>query len=161
MNKPMMPLSASRIKTAQGCSAKFYYSYILGIPESSNFGAMRGGICHLVFEVLGHAKRRKLFKSVIKANDVYSSKSLHRLVLKHALKLGIADEENMSLMNDMMLNGLKYDFFGEDESKPTEAISEKSFDIEVNKDGKRYKIRGFLDKLFLYKKKKHALIRDF
>ena len=67
----------------------------------------------------------------------------------------------MFMVNDMILNGLNYDFFGDESSKPSESISEKSFDISVDEDGKKYKIRGFIDKLFLYKKSGKALIRDF
>ena len=64
-------------------------------------------------------------------------------------------------MKDMIFNGLSYDFFGKDLDKPTEEFSEKDFDI-VKSDGDiKYKIRGFIDKLFLYKKQKFALIRDF
>ena len=67
----------------------------------------------------------------------------------------------MLLVNEMILNGLNYDFFGDQNGKPSESISEKSFDISVDEEGKKYNIRGFIDKLFLYKKSGKALIRDF
>ena len=74
---------------------------------------------------------------------------------------GVDDEENVEMMKDMIFNGLSYDFFGADLGKPTEEYSEKDFDI-IKSDGDiKYKIRGFIDKLFLYKRKKFAIIRDF
>ena len=60
----------------------------------------------------------------------------------------------------MTVNGLHYDF-GEDLGVPEEAISEKSFDIEIEGVDVSYRIKGFIDKLFLYKEKSYALIRDF
>ena len=87
--------------------------------------------------------------------------SIKRLVIKHAVREGVDDQDNIDLMKEMIYNGLTYDFFGEDLGPPTKEYSEKDFDI-VKNDGKtQYKIRGFIDKLFLYKKQKFALIRDF
>ena len=81
--------------------------------------------------------------------------------MKHAVREGVDDEENISLIKEMIYNGLTYDFFGDETGKPTEEYSEKDFDI-VKEDGQvAYKIRGFIDKLFLYKRKKLAIIRDF
>ena len=61
----------------------------------------------------------------------------------------------------MTLAGLEYDFFGNAEGKPTQALSEEDFDFNYQDDEVSYKIKGFIDKLFLYKKKGLAIIRDF
>jgi hypothetical protein len=61
----------------------------------------------------------------------------------------------------MTVNGLHYDFFGGDDNKPYKAISEEAFDISIEKGDISYRIRGFIDKLFLYKENSYALIRDF
>lgn len=163
MNKPETSLSASRIKTAQSCSWLYWTKYKLNLPDKGNDGSSRGSICHLVFELLGVPKRKKLFKKIVKAKDIFASKSIERLVMKHARKLSVADDENIALIKEMTLNGLNYDFYGEVSGKPTESISEKDFEIVVSEaeSGKNYKIKGFIDKLFLYKKSKGALIRDF
>ena len=79
----------------------------------------------------------------------------------HAKKLNVDDDENLELIDSMTVNGLNYDFFGRDDSSPAESISEKSFDIEITNEENSYRIRGFIDKLFLYKKGSYALIRDF
>ena len=155
------PLSASRIKTAQSCSWLYWCKYKLRLPDKSNDGARRGSICHLVFEVLGVKGRKNYYNKIIKTQDVFSVPSIKRLILKHAVREGIDDTENVEFMKEMIFNGLSYDFFGLDLGKPTKEYSEKDFDIIKNDGDIKYKIRGFIDKLFLYKKKKFAIIRDF
>ena len=83
------------------------------------------------------------------------------MIEAYAKKHNIDDFENMDLINQMTVEGLNYDFFGDKNGKPTNSISEKDFDISVNEQGKNYRILGFIDKLFLFKRKKTALIRDF
>tara|TARA_R100000278_G_scaffold40454_1_gene35660 strand:+ start:939 stop:1964 length:1026 start_codon:yes stop_codon:yes gene_type:complete len=161
MNIPETPLSASRIKTAESCSWLYWCKYKLNLPDKSNDGAKRGSICHLIFEVLGLPKRKKYFNKIIKTQDVFSVPSIKKLILKHAVREGVSDEENVQLMKEMIFNGLTYDFFGKDLGKPTEDYSEKDFLIVENNGDIKYKIRGFIDKLFLYKRKKFAIIRDF
>ena len=155
------PLSASRIKTAQSCSWLYWCKYKLKLPDKSNEGAKRGSICHLVFEVLGLKGRKKYYNKILKTQDVFSVPSIKRLILKHAIREGIDDCDNVNMMKDMIFNGLSYDFFGTDSGNPTEEYSEKDFDIVKNDGDIKYKIRGFIDKLFLYKRKKFAIIRDF
>ena len=78
------------------------------------------------------------------ADGSMHDKAVKELVFKHARLLNVADEENIELIKDMTLNGLLYDFFGKNSGggeKPAEAISEKDFEICVNKNGKNY----FLD----------------
>ena len=58
MSEPQTTLSASRIKTAQGCSWLYWCKYKLKLPDASNDGAKRGSICHLIFELLGEKRRR-------------------------------------------------------------------------------------------------------
>jgi hypothetical protein len=161
MNEPETPLSASRIKTAQSCSWLYWSKYKLSLPDASNDGARRGSICHLVFELLGEPKRKKMLTKMVKANDIFAVPAIERLVMKHCRKSGVDDEDNVSLIKDMTLNGLKYDFLGDTNGKPSEALSEKDFEIVVSSKHKKYKIKGFIDKLFLYKKSKSAIIRDF
>lgn len=163
MSEPKTPLSASRIKTVQSCSWLYWAKYHLNLPDASNDGAKRGSICHLIFELLGEKNRRNIYQSILKKKDVFSHAGIKRLILKHAKKLQVDDEENIKLVKEMILNGLNYDFYGESHAKPTEALSEKDFEITVNDEDRdiKYKIKGFIDKLFLYKKDKYALIRDF
>lgn len=154
-------LSASRIKTLQACSWEYYAKYKLKLPDKSNDGASRGTTCHNLFECLGNPRHRHHYDAIIKAGKVSGSPVAKRYVDIMARSLNVDDDANMKLIEDMIMNGLHYDFFGDREGEPDEAISERAFDIFVDEDGKRYRIRGFIDKLFLYGKKKRALIRDF
>jgi ATP-dependent exoDNAse (exonuclease V) beta subunit len=61
----------------------------------------------------------------------------------------------------MTMAGLHFDFFGQAGGELDEAISEQAFDITVDEANKLYRLRGFIDKLFLYKDTNSALIRDF
>ena len=79
----------------------------------------------------------------------------------YARKLSVNNESCLGQINEMTMKGLRYDFFGGENSKPTKAISEENFEIKIDKGPKRYNIRGFIDKLFLYKKESRAVIRDF
>jgi len=155
------PLSASRIKTAQTCSWIYWCKYKLRMPDRSNDGASRGTICHLIFECLGNPSHRHHYESIVKKGSVWDSLPVRRLINYHAKKLEVNDDENLDLINKMIVNGLRYDFYGEVSSEPTESISEKEFNIVVDEEGKRYSIRGFIDKIFLYSRKKKAIIRDF
>lgn len=153
-------LSASRIKTAQQCSWTYWCKYILKLPDKSNDGASKGWICHLVFEVLGNPRHQKYIEEIIKHKSIWSVKSIARMVQKHARRLNVNDPENLEDINKMTLNGLNYDFFGEEGGELDESYSEKDFNLSIDENGKRYNIRGFIDKLFLYKDKT-AIIRDF
>ena len=155
------PLSASRIKTLQTCSWQYWCKYHLRLPDKSNHGSLRGTICHAVFENLGNPRHRKHYKAIIKAQDINVSLPIKRMVDAYTKKYEIDDFENKDLINKMTVEGLNFDFFGDKEGKPTESISEKDFDIKVNEGEKNYRILGFIDKLFLFKRKKTAIIRDF
>jgi len=161
MIEPKTALSASRIKTAQGCSWLYWCKYKLKLPDTSNDGARRGSICHLIFEVLGDPRHRKHYDKIMKEQDIFCVPCVERLVMKHARREGVDDEDNIQMIKEMTFNGLSYDFFGYDLDKPTEELSEQDFDIVKNDGNIAYRIRGFIDKLFLYKKQKFALIRDF
>ncbi len=160
-SKNRTSLSASRIKTAQSCSWKYWCSYHLKLPDKSNDGARRGSICHLVFECLGENRHKKHFSIIIKKRDVFASKAIERLIRKHAKKEGVNDEDNIKQICDMTLAGLQYDFFGTESGKPSQALSEQDFEIDVKEGKFDYRIKGFIDKLFLYKKQGLAIIRDF
>ena len=155
------PLSASRIKTLQMCSWQYWCKYHLKLPDKANEGSLRGTICHAVFENLGNPKHKKHYTRIIKTQNAFSSPPVKRMIEAYAKKHNIDDFENMDLINQMTVEGLNYDFFGDKDGKPTKSISEKDFDISVNEEGKNYRILGFIDKLFLFKRKKIALIRDF
>lgn len=160
-DKKNTPLSASRIKVLQTCSWLYYYKYFLKLPEKTNSGSIRGSCCHNIFECLGNPRHKKHYDIIIKNQDSFASPAVERYVKSFAKKNKIDDFENIDLINSMILAGLSYDFFSKKHGKATLSISEKDFDIEVCDGNKQYRILGFIDKLFLFKKKRTALIRDF
>ena len=159
MNK--VALSASRIKLAQDCSWKYWANYILKLPQKGNDGSNRGNVCHEIFETLGDSQYLNDYNEIIKKGTVMGSEKISNMFIAHAEERGVDDPENMELMDMMIMRGLLFDFFGDDDAEPAESLSEKEFNISIDEDGKKYKIRGFIDKLFLYSKEKKAIIRDF
>ena len=157
----LTPLSASKIKKAQSCSWSYWATYHLKVPDRSNDGASRGWICHLIFELLGSPHHKPRYDEILLKDSIFACEPIRRLVGYHARRLGVNDKENLELINNMTLAGLHFDFFGGRRGNPTESISEQSFDMTVEEGNKLYRLRGFIDKLFLYKEKSLAVIRDF
>jgi hypothetical protein len=154
-------LSASRIKTAQTCSWTYWCNYKLKLPDSGNDGSSRGTICHNVFELLGDKHKRE-FNKIIKEGTIWNTSVVAKQVKQEAVELNVNDQENLDLIDEMIVNGLRCDFFGDSEESPILAESERFFDLEINKpeNGIRYAIRGYIDKLFVYKDNS-VIIRDF
>lgn len=150
-------LSASRIKTAQSCSWLYWCKYKLKLPEHGNDGARRGSICHNVFEYLSKQKTKRSYNKIVKEQDPLAVEKVKNMIETQASEMGVDDVDNMTLIKEMILNGLSCDFHGNELGIPDEAHAELDFDIEHN----GYHIRGFIDQLFLYKDKKVALIRDY
>ena len=154
-------LSASRIKTAQTCSWTYWCNYKLKLPDAGNDGSSRGTICHNVFELLGDKHKRE-FNKIVKDGTIWNASVVASQVKKEAEELCVNDPENLQLIDEMIVNGLRCDFFGEENEKPISAESERFFDLEIDRpeEGIKYAIRGYIDKLFVYKDNS-VIIRDF
>jgi len=141
-------LSASKIKTLDTCSWLFYSKYFLKIPDTTNDGASRGTIVHLIFELLLNPKHKKKYFNKLKKNPtaILRCKPVNRLLTKHAIRLNVNDKDNLSLMYQMLYVGLNYNFYckGCKDLKP-----EEHFEIE----GENFIINGFIDKKAFYKNK--------
>ena len=153
-------LSASRIKTAQQCSWLYWCKYILKLPDTSNDGASKGWICHLVFEVLGKPGREKYLNEIVKQKTAFCIDSVGKMINKHADRLNVNTEEHIADMDKMIIRGLTYDFDGQEGGEIEKEFSEKEFNLKIDDGVAKYNIRGFIDKLFLYKNKT-SIIRDF
>jgi len=141
IKKEKIKLSASKIKTVEGCSWLYYSKYILKFPDISNSGASRGTICHLIFELLLTDRHKKYFEDLCLGKvGVIKNPCIHRLILKNAKKLKVDDEENLDLIYNMIQTGLVSDFFCNGASL-VEAESEFKLEEED------YIINGFIDKL--------------
>jgi len=150
MDKKKLKLSASRIKTLKTCSWIYWCNYILKLPNGGNDGSSKGAVVHLVLELLLKPKHRKHFNSIIKENHIYGSKVIKRLVIKHANRLRVGDENNLADINKMTMTALNLDFFCKGADR---IVPEEEFTIETED----YKITGFIDKLAHYGKSKMTI----
>jgi len=144
-------LSASRIKTLETCSWVYWNNYHTKVPQSQNDGALRGTICHTIFELLLNKRHLKNYKRIIKKNAIDGDKGVDKLVKKLSAKVKL-DESNYKLLNDMILVGLKNDFFGE-----AGEIVKPEYDFDIKNDEPKYHIRGFIDKPIKIKKEMHII----
>jgi len=144
-------LSASRIKTLETCSWVYWNNYHTKVPQSQNDGALRGTICHTIFELLLNKRHHKNYKKIIKKNAIDGDEGINRLVKKLSAKVKL-DESNYKLLNDMILVGLKNDFFGEGGK-----IVKPEYDFNIQNDEPKYHIRGFIDKPIKIKKEMHII----
>ena len=87
-------------------------------------------------------------KKALQEGSIYASNALERLVGIHANRLGINYTEALQDMDEMTLKGLKYDFFGDTDKKPKQAISEKDFDLVVEEEINAIGLRGLLINYF-------------
>lgn len=153
-------LSASKIKVLKSCSWQYWCKYHLKLPDKTNDGALKGEIVHLVFECLGNKRHEKHFNKILK-KGVLSSKAVKRLILKHIKIKKLNKEEHIDDICDMIQKGLLYDFFGNKYGKPSSTISEKDFELDICEGDISYKIKGFIDRIFIYEDKSVIIIRDF
>ena len=154
-------LSASKIKTLKSCSWLYWCKYHLKLPDKTNDGAQKGEIVHLIFECLGIDRHLKHYNLILKKKNAFASQAVKRLILKHVNAKKLNSPENIEDIKEMVYKGLLYDFFGNKYGKPSSVISEKEFEITVDEEDIKYKIKGYIDKLFIYEDKSIVLIRDF
>ena len=155
-------LSASRLKTLETCSWSYWCNYHLRLPQKQNEGALRGTVCHLVFEMLVKKKHKKHFNKIFKGGTIKSSPAVHRMVMKHLIQmensfdLPMTNEENTELVDDMIVVGLNCDFFGKGGK-----VDKPELEFLLDNKDPEYKIRGFIDKPIVYKKGKKIKIVDY
>lgn len=133
------------MKTLETCSWLYWGKYHLSLPDKTNDGAIRGTICHLVFELLLLDKHKKHYNEVIHNDDLEASPALIRLVNKHLRKQDAASEENYDMIKDMVLVGLKFDFYCEGSE-----LGEPELRFEIYNEKPEYRIMGFIDKYAIY-----------
>lgn len=144
------------MKTLESCSWLYWCKYGLKLPDTTNSGALRGTICHLVFELLLNPKHKKHHSSISANKTIEASKSVDRLVRKHLKSSGILDTENYDLVNEMIVVGLRNDFFVEGAE-----LLDPEFEFDITNEEPRYRIFGFIDKAAKFKKENKILISDY
>jgi len=146
--KEKVRLSASKIKTLDTCSWLFYSKYFLKTPDTTNDGASRGTIVHLIFELLLKPRHKEKYFNKLKKSPtaILRCKPLNKLLTKHAKKLNVNDKENLALIYQMLYVGFNHNFYCKGSQKLKE---EEHFEIE----GDNFIINGFIDKKAFYKNK--------
>ena len=133
------------MKTLETCTWLYWGKYHLNLPDKTNDGAIRGSICHLIFELLLDSKHKSHYDNVVQDGDLEASPALIRLVKKHLVKQDAFHEENYDMIKDMVLVGLKFDFFCEGGD-----LGEAELRFEIYNEKPEYRIMGFLDKYAMY-----------
>jgi|10_taG_2_1085330.scaffolds.fasta_scaffold00648_7 hypothetical protein len=155
-------ISASRIKTLEGCTWVYWAKYHLKLPDKTNSGAERGTLCHLIFELLLKPRHKKHFDGIIKKGSITGSSVILRLAIKHMKKFesnkvkGEMEQENYDLVDKMIVVGLECDFFGEGGH-----IEKPEQEFDITNDDPEYRIKGYIDKPIEYKNKKEVKIVDY
>jgi hypothetical protein len=146
--KEKIRLSASKIKTLDTCSWLFFSKYHLKVPDTTNDGASRGTIVHLIFELMLKPRHKKKYFTKLKKSPtaILRCKPLSRLLTKHTKRLNIDDKDNLALIYQMLYVGFNHNFYCKGSKDLKE---EEHFEIE----GENFVINGFIDKKAFYKNK--------
>ena len=153
--------SASRNETHCNCTALYCAKYVHKIPDIRNDGASRGSVCHDVLEPLLKPRHKAIYSAAVHHQNCHEVPALWRYIRLLGRKYHVADEENLGMIDDFIMVALNNSFFGPQGT--IETFGEREFSIEVDEDGKRYAIRGFIDASFIVKDKRGLLIsvRDY
>ena len=146
--KEKIRLSASKIKTLDTCSWLFFSKYHLKVPDTTNDGASRGTIVHLIFELMLKPRHKKKYFTKLKKSPtaILRCKPLSRLLTKHTKRLNVDDKDNLALIYQMLYVGFNHNFYCKGNKELKE---EEHFEIE----GENFVINGFIDKKAFYKNK--------
>ena len=144
-------LSASRIKTLETCSWVYWNNYHTKVPQTQNDGALRGTICHTIFEILLNPRHKHHYKKILKKNSITGSPAVVELVKKLKRKVKL-DESNFEILDEMIMVGLKHDFFGEGGK-----IVKPEYPFEIKNESPKYHIKGFIDKPIKKTKEMHII----
>lgn len=143
MSKKETTISASKIKTFESCSWKFYCNYTLRLPEKTNLGALQGTCVHTILELLLKERHRDKYIQMT-TNGPESSPVIDRYVRKYVKANGMP-EESVAAIQEMALVGLTTDYF----CKGGE-MREPEFAFDISSENPKYRIKGFMDKAAIY-----------
>ena len=152
--KNKLRLSASKIKSMEQCSFKFFCNYILKLPETTHPKTFAGTVAHNIYEALMHPKRKEFQDKVLESGSVREFPSLMRYCNAMIRKFEIIEEVAIPIP-DMIDVGLMYLKGLLDDPEIIKVIPEYEFTLHTDE----YEIKGFIDLLVIYKDK--ALIVDY
>ena len=136
------------------------------MPQSTNSGALRGTICHLILELLLKPRHRKHYDIILKEGHINASVSVNKVVRKFLDEHDmlepeeggqlLMDEPHYELCSNMIIVGLKHDFFGEGGEYP-----KPEYEFKIENENPKYNIRGFIDKTTAYPDQGKLKIIDY
>ena len=146
-NDLKITVSASKLKTYKSCSLLYYYNYVIRAPQSTNEGALCGGIIHIVLECLLKDKRRKMVEKIVKDKTIKKCKVVNYYVRKEVKKLGLK-KASFEKIDKFILVALNNDFY----CKNGQIIG-REVEFDIKNENPRYRIKGYIDVLVNYQDK--------
>lgn len=166
MKKELTRLSASRVKTLSECSWLYWSKYHLKLPDTSNSGAMRGSVCHDLFELLTKPKWMHFAKELHESGcDIEKFPLIKRFLKAKCHKYGLemfeedkkSKKTNIGLIYEMIAVGLEAGFFPEDH----EEIIDSEYQFDIIDEELEFRIMGFIDRILYDRNNNHILISDY
>jgi len=166
MNNELTRLSASRIKTLGECSWLYWSKYHLKLPDTTNSGAMRGSVCHDLFELLTKPKWIHFAKELHESGcDIENFPLIKRFLRAkcHSYGLEMFEEDkkskktNIGLIYEMIKVGLDAGFFPEE----GEEIIDSEYAFDIIDEELNFRIVGFIDKILFDKNNQAIFISDY
>jgi hypothetical protein len=145
------------MKTLEMCSWTYWCKYHLGLPDTTNDGALRGTICHLILELLLKPRHKKHYDAIVEKKAIEASKAVDKVVIKFLKANDIYNEENYDLCSKMIYVALDYDFFGGEGG----FIDHPEQQFKIESKSPKYNIYGYMDKPIQYEKDKLLKIVDY
>jgi ATP-dependent helicase/DNAse subunit B len=155
VTKPLF-LSASKIDTFQSCSQLYSAKYHWHIPDPGNEGSNRGNVVHEVLELLAKPRHKKRYDDLINHGTCTEVPALWRMIRRTATRWGVGDAANLDMIDAFIMVAVVREFFGPKGTK--KVLVEKEFDIQVDEGGKRFNVRGKIDKIFMIVEKLETFI---
>jgi hypothetical protein len=135
-------ISASKVKTFEGCSWTYFQKYKNNVPDSTNEGALKGSVVHDLFELLILPKHKNKYKLIIKKDHISGCPTVNRFIKNRIKKYKLPNtKEVYDHINQMILVGLKADFY----VKGAKLIKPE-YEFNILNESPRYLIRGFIDR---------------
>jgi len=110
--------------------------------------------------MLAKKNRKQYVNDILFAKNIFCVPSIKKLTLKHARKHNVSDQENIELIKQMTLTALEHDFWGKGNGKVLQDLQERTFDIDISEENKSYRLRGFIDRQFMYEDGS-SVVRDY
>jgi hypothetical protein len=166
MDKELTKLSASRVKTLGECSWLYWSKYHLKLPDTTNSGALRGSVCHDLFELLTKPKWIHFAKEMHDSGcDIENLPLIKRFLRAKCHKYGLemfeedkkSGKTNIGLIYEMIKVGLEAGFFPEKH----EEIIDSEYAFDIIDEELQFRIVGFVDKILFNKETESIFISDY